>query len=222
MDIPYLPDMEYLPFMKGKSWLFFLIIPFPLSLFSSCGECSKKIDCPAYNDAVLDRFFPYQDNQQLLFRSSVNEQQLVTLKNVETSEPYQAIGGPYGGSPTCRSMKRFASVESDTAGRTLFGVVLENEGDYRRSAAFGIRLNRITFELWKDTGIARIEINGFPAFLATQYNVTFSNRTYSKMITATQDTTAIKQAGIYQVYYAEAEGLLGYREYPSLKTWIKQ
>lgn len=208
--------------MNAKALLIYGLLSSVLIFCYSCGECSKKIDCPGYQDDVLDRFFPYQDNQQLIFLSSTNEQQTLTLKNMETSEPYQAVGRPYGGTPICRATKRFAAAETDTSGRTLFGITLEKEGNHFRSADFAIGRNWIRFQLFSDTGIARIDINGFSTPVKTQHNIIVGNRTFNKAIVAGRDTVGLKQPGIYQIYYTEAEGLVGYKEYPSLKTWVKQ
>lgn len=92
--------------MSTKIFLLFLNLA-AVCFLTACGNCSKKVDCPGYNDTVLNNLFPYADNQQLIFRSNTNETVLFTLKNTKTTQPYQATTGSLFTTPVCEAEKSF-------------------------------------------------------------------------------------------------------------------
>ena len=61
---------------------------FPLLLIlSSCGICSKKVSCPAFEDDLLEAWFPLENLKSLSFKSTANQLQTFTF-DVTTSKPY--------------------------------------------------------------------------------------------------------------------------------------
>jgi hypothetical protein len=210
--------MEYLSYMNTKTILILKLLPLVL-LFYSCGICSKKIDCPGFKDNVLVSLFPYSDNQQLVFRTG-NEQNIFTLKNTETTEPYQTTSGFSSPTVECYAKKVFASTETDSAGQSRFGVVL-SVSDYGREAQVMVNRTYLMFENIQDTGFQFVTIQQFPARLQYLSSLTLGTRNIANVISATRDT-AMKLSGIFKIYYTKTEGIVGYAEYPSLKTWVKQ
>lgn len=211
--------MEYLAFMKTKIFLFCVSLCL-LFFLSSCGNCSKKIDCPGFNDSLLTALFPYTNNQQLVFKSINSiEQAVYTLMNTTTTQPYQAIGGP-GRLPYCDAKKIFVSDEKDSTRQSAFTVTLFDD-DFKRAVIF-IHGNDIEFQNFSDTDFKTVTINGPEASVQLATSLTLGNRTFTNLVLATRDTTPGKVTGIYKIYYTKTEGLVGYAEYPSLKTWVKQ
>jgi hypothetical protein len=123
--------MEYLFRMNVGTIAFcFFLGTLALSLLS-CGDCSKKIDCPGYKDDTLDSWFPYGPVQRLIFESNNNRMDTFTLRNTETTAPYQVTGGLF--SPVhCDARKRFQSLELDTFKRNKMTVELSSDNHNRR------------------------------------------------------------------------------------------
>lgn len=211
--------MEYLAFMKTKILL--LCIPLFLLVFflSSCGNCSKKIDCPGFNDSLLTALFPYTDNQQIVFKTNTNEQAVFHLKNTKTTTAYQAVGG-IGRAPYCSAEKIFESQEKGSTGQPLFSIDLVAEA-FRR-AVFTINESNIEFQSFSDTLFQIVTINGPAAAIQRMPSLVLGNRTFNNVVTATRDTTLGKVTGVYKIWYTKTEGIVGYADYSSLKTWVKQ
>jgi hypothetical protein len=194
---------------------------FPLVFFLlSCGDCSKKIDCPGYKDDTLDAWFPYGSMPQLIFESNTAQKDTFTLRNTETTAPYQANGGLF--SPVrCEAHKTFQSLELDTFKRNKMTVEL-NSVDKNRMAYFTVGSYSLGIYGMQANGLGQVSAGSrylLPKILPA---VTLGNRTYTNVIEATGDTVTTKVSGIYKVYYAQGEGLVSYSEYPSLTTWTKQ
>lgn len=187
----------------------------------SCGDCSRRIDCPGYKDDTLDSWFPYQNNQRLVLRNSANQFDTITLVNTETTAPYQARSGAFGPPLYCQAHKVFQSAEVDTFKRHQFMIELNTGPDARM--VYGT-IGGASFHLYKFTGngLAQVSLDGRNAIIKLLATVTLGNRRFANVVEATVDTTSGQTAGLYQLYYARGEGLVGYSEYPSQKTWIKQ
>lgn len=198
-------------------WLFLLA---SVAALSACGECSKKIDCPGYSDSLWKHYFPYANNQGLRF-STGTEQAIFTLRDHETTQPYQATSGAFGRGPFCEAHKVFLSLEQDTAARSQFGLTLNND-ETQSSATLYLSKQNVSFFAQSDTGFQRVEINGYPALLSRRASVNLGGRIFTNLTIAQRDTTGTKVTGLYAVYHTQSEGIVGYAEYPSLKTWVKQ
>lgn len=186
----------------------------------ACGNCSKKIDCPGYSDSLWKHYFPYANNQVLHFAAGT-EQMTVTLRDHETTQPYQATSGALGPSPYCEAHKTFLSLEQDSAAQALFRLMLDNNPGFS-SANLYLGRQYATFYAQSDTAFYRIEINGYPALLSRQASLNLGSRTFANVTVARRDTSATKITGLYAVYHTKSEGIIAYTEYPSLKTWVKQ
>ena len=207
--------------MHERTAFFLLIIFFiPAALFS-CGDCSRKIDCPGYKDDTLDAWFPYWDDQQLVFVSTANRADTVTLKNTETTEPYQATSGVYGPAPYCNARKAFESLELNALKQHKMSVELST-GKYTRSARFSLGENSFSLYDLTENSPGQVTISNRPAVLQMRPAVTLGNRTFTHLVEAISDTAHLDSGRLYKLYFAKGEGLVAYREFPSLLTWIKQ
>lgn len=206
--------------MSAKSFVAILLTLLLAVFLLSCGACSKKLDCPGYKDDTLDSWFPYKNNQQLIFLSSINISDTSTLRNTETTAPYQATGGAF--SPVyCDARKVFRSVEQDSLKQSKIVVELEASGS-SRVVNFTIGRNAFYIYDLKSNGLGQINTNGRYLVPEQKAAVTINNRTFYNVIEATGDTATSKLPGIYKLYYRQGEGLVGYSLYPSLITWVKQ
>jgi hypothetical protein len=204
-------------FMSNRVVVFFLVSISTFSIYS-CGECSKKIDCPGYKDDNLDAWFPYSDNQQLIFKNDLNEVDTFTLKNTFTTEPYQETSS-WERSVTCSAQKLFTTVEKDSTSAAKLSLSL-NALENSSSANFFLRRTSIEINGIENTASSQVSINTRPVSTQALPSITIGNRTFPNVIVAKRDTAKIN--GIYIFYYRKGEGLVGFSEYPSLKTWVKQ
>ena len=208
--------------MKTRAMLYFFSLISVACLLLSCGSCSKKADCPGYKDTMLDNLFPYTNNQRLLFKNNVAETVFFTLRNTETTQPYEATsGGVFSPGPVCEARKVFESDERDSGGQKLFSLMLSGNS-YQHSADLRLKQNNLSFFAYTDTAFAGIAINNVNTTLKRFPTAQIGTRNFIDVTIATRDTSSLKTTGIFEIYYAKGEGLVGYAEYPSLKTWVKQ
>ena len=198
----------------------FFVLFFVATSFISCGVCSKKVDCPAYKDDLLDAWFPYTDNQTLIFRSTLNEVDTAVLKNTQTTEAYQETGS-FERAVICTASKTFESVERDTAGSFKFYLELST-GDGRHEAQLYVQRTDIIVANFSETALPQVTLNNRPAASQSLQNFTLVNRNFANVVESKVDTSGGKISGIYKLYSVKGEGIVGYSVYPSLKTWVKQ
>ena len=203
-----------------------LLFPFfcmAVAINSSCGICSKKIDCPGFQDTLLTAWFPYKDNDQVVFRNNLNEQENFTLKNTQTTDPYQKTSG-FNVSSACSAEKVFESEEKDSFNIPKFSVQLQVYSNTTLSASASLYIDRtsVYFMDLKDTAFLQVTIMGRATVKENFATLNLINRSFTNVIAATRDTSIEKSTGIYKIYYAKSKGIIGYSEYPSLKTWVKQ
>jgi hypothetical protein len=194
-------------------------------IFTSCNsDCSKKVECPGFNDGALSQWFPYQDNTTLIFSSS-NSIDSFFLKLIETTAPYETQRGGFGNNTgDCHASKKFQSVA-----RNLVNLSLElssNLASYSTTPARSVYLHILSNEIQaldlKENGFTTISINGQPCLTEFFPSLQIGNKIYSNVQKATRDTIAIRTAGIYQLYIGKGNGVLAYGQYPSLELMIKQ
>ena len=207
--------------MIAKSFLVYLVAVGVLTLFISCGECSRKIDCPGYKDDTLDSWFPYRTNQSVVFASTANVQNRFTLENTETTAPYQQRGGIYGPSLWCEAKKVFQSKETDSFKRSkaIIELLSRREG---RSVRITIDGNNLDIFGFSASGTGQLTSGGRIMVPRLIPQITLGNKTFLNVMEAVGDTSLSNSAGFYKVYYAKDLGLISYTEYPSLITWVKQ
>jgi hypothetical protein len=207
--------------MIARSFLVCLGAVSLLTFFFSCGECSRKIDCPGYKDDTLDSWFPYRTNQSVVFASTANVQNRFTLENTETTSPYQQRGGIYGPSLWCEAKKVFQSKEADSFKRSkaVIELLSRREG---RSVRITIDGNDLDISGFSASGMGHLTSGGRIMVPRLIPQITLVNKTFHNVMEAVGDTIHSNSAGFYKVYYAKDQGLISYTEYPSLITWVKQ
>lgn len=206
-----------------------LLFIFPGAIiFSACNaECSKKVNCPGFEDKILTYWFPYGKDSILIF-SSNSSTEVFHLKNTETTTPYEiTVGGYGGGSGDCFATKQFGSAETDTTGFHQFSVSLEAHlatftTTPHRSVRLKLNNNTVYGTDLKETGFGAIDINGHKADIIYHPSLEIETKKYNDVQTAVLDTSSYKTTGIFQLYFSEGAGLVAYREYPSLLLKVKQ
>ena len=207
--------------MRRLPWFACLFILILASGLTSCGICSKKVNCPAFSDTVLVSWFPYTDNQLLIFFSSQGQADTLLLKNTGNSQPYVSTSMYSNG---CIAEKSFTSTEADSSG-FLFSANLQSSTNSSntvfRSASIDIKGVLISTQV-EDTGFMSVAINALNASVQHLPAITLGNRTFSNVIVASLDTSSQKIPNIYKVYFSKGQGLVGYSEYLTATTWVRQ
>ena len=187
----------------------------------SCKCSSKTIDCPGYEGKVFENWINYSDSMVLTFRTSSGEQKTFNLRKSFTTEPYQATSS-WEKSVTCNAEQRFESTERDSLMYAVFGVSLREGDEFNGSAGFWINKTSAQFDLRSKDSIQSARIDYYNAHLLFNNTILLDNKSFSNVVEATRDTLDKKKAGIYKIYLAKQQGVVGYVEYPSLKLWVKQ
>jgi hypothetical protein len=204
--------------MTAKTILLVILLSMAVAILSSCGICTKKVDCPGYNDEVLDAWFPYFDKQELIFRNELNERDTFLLHHSKSLPYTQTVPGQ---SRTCASNSSFQSVEANFPVSAGFYLDLQS-GDLGRQVFLRLRSTEIRFEGFKENGSSRVLFSSLIGSSQWMTTATIGNRTFTELMEVKRDTTSSKKDGIYRFFYRKGEGLVAYSEYPSLKTWVKQ
>jgi hypothetical protein len=101
-----------------------LLMPVVITLaLGSCKDtCSKKVTCAGYNDSLLDAWFPYHNNQVLVFKSNTNlsDTFILHLSDSSTSYTYTSSAALNG----CTQTKSFNSTRQDSVNAFAFKISL--------------------------------------------------------------------------------------------------
>ena len=212
--------------MSLKTILLLACTAFVSLIVPSCTNCSKKVNCPGFEDTLLTSWFPYKDKNQLIFISTSNDRDTFTLINTSTSVPYDINVGGLNPNNGCYSNKNYSSEEGDTSGKYMQVSLQVSASTYNDSsikwAEAKIKRNQIYFNHLMDTGFSNITIEGQNTIINRLPSATIGNRTFNNVTSAYIDTTNGKINGIYKIYFGRNQGLVSYIEYPSLKTWVLQ
>ncbi|MBC7867246.1 MAG: hypothetical protein H7X88_06915 [Gloeobacteraceae cyanobacterium ES-bin-316] len=208
----------------------FVLVIFAGSLFIySCKDCSKKVPCPAYEDAILDAWFPYSDQQQLVFKSNSNSFDTFNLNLTELTDAYEYTTGVYGGgNGGCNATKSFSATKKDSLNYPAFRISLNKGTDLYSTAP--VRNTGFSFYKKFFSG-QNLGEGGFSNFsVLTEYNIipqTFTNYSLNGILypivqSASTDTSLDNSAGVYKIIYAKNYGIIAYESNPGAVLWIKQ
>ncbi len=205
-----------------------LIVLLPVaSLLTGCGDtCScKKISCPAFEDPVFTKWFPYTDGQQVIFRTSSGKKDTITINTASYSESHDAKQGCTHADPGCSASADIISAEAATPATIKYRVRYSSLTPFTSSETTkSIRINLYTFDLIA-SGIDDKGLVLQPSSIAQTQNVpalTLNGSTFSNLQIVSTDTTGVKQAGPYKVYFSGGAGLIAFETYPGGELWVKQ
>ncbi len=199
-----------------------------LMLLSSCkSECSKKVPCPAYKDAVLDAWFPYKNKQQLVFKNGVGVNDTLNLVLDDSTAAYDYQTGFSTLNRGCSAGKTFSSAQKDSFYYSLFTIRLLDEQDaysttQKRSAA--ITFGRTTFfgQDLGDNGFAGFSIGLWNISPKTITNYALNGKIYPLAQSVYSDSAFTKKSGVYKITYAKNYGIILYEKNPDSEVWVRQ
>src|SRR5438309_1177662 len=106
--------------MRLSAFFLILSLVFSTLTLTSCGDCSRKIDCSGFRDTLAIRWFPYTENQHLVFvNDSSYKTDGFTLDSLYMTGPYQSRART-----GCNGFRDLASAEKDAGGFGRFKVQL--------------------------------------------------------------------------------------------------
>ena len=204
------------------AFVFFMV------LLSSCNsECSKKVPCPGYGDAVLDAWFPYKDKQQLIFKSSTGLYDTLTMLLDDSTVAYEYQTGFNAPDRGCSASKTFSSAQKDSLYYPLFNIhLLDAQEAYsttqKRSAS--LTFGNVVFfgQDLGDNGFASFTVAQLPVTPQTITNYALGGKIYPLAQSVYSDSAFAKKSGVYKIIYAKNYGIILYETNPGSEVWSKQ
>jgi hypothetical protein len=184
---------------------FFILIE---GLFSFC----SKTTCPAFADAMFDSWFPYTANQAIVFTAANGTKDTITVSDIYRSPEQQQYGRP----ADCNAYASVASYVTPTALRFYI-----NYDTYAAGNSLSIQLN----DFWiggATLSEQQITVADSSARSSLLTSVVIAGKTFGPVVQLQRDTTAVKTAGFYKMWFSKGAGLVGYEHYPSLQQWAKE
>jgi hypothetical protein len=204
-----------------------LVTAFLLSLvlviISAC-DCSRKTwDCPGFDSPELSGWFPYGNTGLLVYQNNTGQRDSVHLNNLETTTPYTTTGT----SRYCSAQRHLESTEKMPNGDLKMAVRLtksENSGNFTNSGLITLHnYMAVEFQNVTATTLGTARFN-YSTPMTIQYFSTLNigSRTFNDAAVASRDTVSDKSAGIYKLYIAKNQGVVGYEELPSRSLYVLQ
>ncbi len=206
-----------------------LLFVFFIAFLTSCKQdCSKTVPCPGYKDAVLDAWFPYFDNQVLIFKSNTNLYDTLVLNLTDSTIAYDYNTGLGRSNSGCNQTKSFASTKRDSVNYPAFGILLNSAQDaystvQKRSASINFYNNYFYGQDLGDNGFSSFSISGSEIITPQTFtNYAFNRVVYPIVQIVTGDSAIVKIPGVYKIIYAKNYGIIAYETNPGAVSWIKQ
>jgi hypothetical protein len=189
---------------------YFLVFAFTCPLiFGACKYCSKKVPCPGYEDALLDAWFPYQNGQTLIFKSSLNSSDTFALDLTDSTVAYEYSSGYGGGTGGCNASKSFNSLKRDTSNYPAFTISFNIGTDSystskSRTVFIGLYRKFFSGQNLSDNGFSSFSLGDQPNIIPqTLTNYSLNGTTYATAQSVIADTALDRRAGVYKIVYAK-------------------
>ncbi len=189
----------------------------------SCEDCSKKIPCPGYEDALLDAWFPYKNGQQLIFKTSGNKTDTFRLQLSDSTVAYdsrEANG--------CNAFKSFRAIETDSFFRTKLYITMGvSQPAYSTDMVRGASINLFSGH-FNGTQLTQDGFESFSGESGTNLvtnnlrNFSLNGITYPVVQSVQKDTINNKQVIVYKIYLAKNFGIIAFEKNPGAELWIKE
>jgi hypothetical protein len=197
-------------FKQHRARRLFVSIALFILIEGSFSFCSKTT-CPAFADAAFDSWFPYQVNQALFFTSATTEKDTITISSTYRSPEHKE----YGRAINCNAWTSVSSFVTATTPRFYITYNISPEGN-----SLSVQLNdfRVSEATLSEEQITVTDNSAISSMLS---GVVIAGKTFGSVMQLQRDTTAIKSAGIYKMWFSKGIGLVGYEQYPTLEQWAK-
>ncbi len=199
-----------------------------LFVFTGCKDCSKKVPCPGYEDAVLDAWFPYFNNQVLVFKNNSNVYDSIILQLTDSTIAYDFTTGLGRSNSGCNASKAFASVKKDSSNYPAFGILLSSAlpaftTTPNRAASFNFKNRFFTGQDLQENGFASFMLpEGVYRTPVSLNNFLLNGKIYPIAQYVLSDTAQNNAPGAYKIIYAKNYGIIAYETNPGAISWVKQ
>jgi len=197
-------------------FIFTICLSFTTFFFNNCTVCScKKVPCPAFNDTSFNRWFPYNTNDQIIFRN--NSESDTFSFYVDRSAAYETEQGCFGAHGGCIPYCRVYSNEIYSSYNRKLQVTIYSSSPKDISLDF-YQFNCRATDI-ADTGLAVVDTSARSTYFSS---INIGSSTFSSIQLITKDTSGGKISGPYKIFLEKDAGIIAYETYPDLKLWIKQ
>jgi len=178
-------------------------------IYSFCSK-PKAINCPEFNDATFDAWFPYQPSQPLHFTSSLQHKDSLTIASVSKNTPYS-------GSGDCEMSAQIVSQQLWNTTNRLF-IDYHDIGSTTGLLFLSLDNFQVNGNL-QQSSFTPQDTHVKSSFAAT---TVIGGHSFSNVIEIYLDTTVFHQEGVYKVWLSRQTGLVGYERYPTQEQFVKQ
>jgi hypothetical protein len=208
----------------------FLIFATSNTILCSCtSNCSKKVTCPGYNDTLLNTWFPYTNNEVLIFKSTTNLYDTFHLSLRDSTAPYE-YNSTNSNNGSCNADKEFASNETDSNNFPALDIrmiTLSTSNSETSDADLFFYHNEFEGQNLTENGFLYFNSLGMYTYLSQiLFNYSLNGTTYAiaqSVTTNISDTTLAKNfMGVYKVTFAKNAGIISFVTIPDSVVWIKQ
>lgn len=216
---------KFTNFLRIAIFLFFI---FPFLFLTSCKSvCSKKTPCPGYEDILLDSWFPYANNQQLVFKSNNNLTDTLLMQLTDSTIAYDYTNGFSSSSTGCNADKGFNAAAINVQNNPGFSLTLSSSLDAystTKKESVYIYFDNIHFlgQDLRSGGFSSFSINNVTAVPQSLTNYSLNGVVYPVAQTVFADTLAMKITGVYKITFAKNYGIIAYETNPGNIVWSKQ
>lgn len=199
------------------------------NLCYSCQICTcKTITCPAFTDEKFDLWFPYVNDQVLIFKDRNGIADTIIIKNIMRTEQYEGrTGGGYGCGKGCNSSITIYGVQSANTeiGKLSIGAnkfnITDNSQSLFSNVFLSLKNTSFTASSISDTGFVNSE-NSQPFFTSKfQTSLLIGSKMFSNVQLIQIDTMVNKPAGAYKLFFSRSNGLVAWENYSDKSLWIK-
>ena len=188
-------------------------------LQASFSFCSKK-KCPAFSDKEFNAWFPYTQNETVYYKTINNDEDSINNFSVYKSSAAASSSG--FNAPQCEISASVQGFPADSLGPYFkINYIISGTANVNNSLqlnlnqflVFGISINDSGIVI--DRTMSQLQTSYFPG-------IVLDGKNFLNVQSIQMDTASLAAAGIYKIWIAKNNGLIGYEEYPSLIRWIKQ
>ncbi len=194
-------------------------------LLSACDICSKKVPCPAFEDEIMESWFPYDAATVLKFRNGTQVQEL-TLSSSVSSPAYTATQSRGQG---CNANRTISSKETITGGSAALYLRLEKyepfySNDDERKAFLMLYGLEMEGDYLGEKGFSQVfnRSQGGTGMLKYYNSLTLGGKAFTEVQQISFDTGLAKKPPVYNIYISRRTGIVAYQTYNSALLWVKE
>lgn len=194
-------------------------------LLAACGICSKKVPCPAFDDDMLESWFPYDDGSiKLRFTNSSQVQEFNLITNSTPS--YTATQTQGKG---CNATRTISSNETIPGGHPAMYLQLEKYQPFFSNAdertvilsLLGLQIEGIYLD---EKGFSQVfnKSQGGTGMLKYHNSITLGGKLFGQVQQISFDTGLVKKPPVYNIYISQRNGIVAYQTYSPALLWVKE